>query len=111
MVARPRNTLFLELSRSPSDRGGDAFGGDEVAEFLAEFGLGRVERADDVEPGIQRGAEAGGVGAAVDRALRRKERFWGDQRQPLGIAQARFAQLGERHDTVYHAEIERGAGI
>src|SRR5689334_16977742 len=73
MVARPRSTLFLELSRSPSDRGGDAFGGDDVAEFLAEFGLRRVERADDVEPGVERGAEAGGVGAAVDRTFRRKE--------------------------------------
>ena len=68
----PGVALFLELSRSPPDRGGDAFGGDDVAEFLAEFGLGRVERADDVEPGVERGAEAGG-GSAIDRALVRKE--------------------------------------
>src|SRR5438067_10405490 len=96
----PGVALFLELSRSPPDRGGDAFGGDDVAEFLPEFGLGRIERADDVEPGVERGAEAGGVGAAIDRTLRRVERLRGDQRQPLGIAQARLAQLGERNDTV-----------
>src|SRR5947209_19822767 len=91
----PRVALFLELSRSPPDRGGDAFGGDDVAEFLAEFGLGRVERADDVQPGVERGAETGGVGAAVHRTLECEERFRGDQRQSLGIAQACLAQLGQ----------------
>src|SRR5215472_11044296 len=106
-----RIVSFPELRRAPSDGGGDALGGDNFAEPLAEFGPGRVERADDIEAGIKRGAEAGGIGAAVDRALRRIERFRRNQRQALGPAQACLAQLGERHDTVDHAEIERRPGV
>src|SRR5215472_6313186 len=106
-----RIVSFPELRGAPSDGGGDALGGDNFAEPLAELGLRRVERPDDVEPGIERGAEAGGIGAAVDRALCRIERFRGNQRQPLRPPQARLAQLGERHDAVDHAELERRPGV
>ncbi len=41
--------LFLELRGAPADGGGDALGGDDLAEALAELGLGRIERRDDVE--------------------------------------------------------------
>jgi hypothetical protein len=61
--------LFPELCRPPSDRGGYAFGRDHFAKFLTELGPGRVERADDVEPGVKGGAEAGGIGATIDRTL------------------------------------------
>src|SRR5215470_12833478 len=101
---RLRIVSFPELRGAPTDGGGDALGSDDFAEPLAELGPRRVERAEDVEPGIKRGAEAGGVGAAVDRALRRVERFRGDQREALRPAQACLAQFGERHDAVDHAE-------
>jgi hypothetical protein len=50
--------LFLKL--------GGKLGGDDVAEFDAELGARRVERSDDVEPGIKRRAEPGGVSGAVE---------------------------------------------
>ncbi|TMJ56475.1 MAG: hypothetical protein E6G90_05645, partial [Alphaproteobacteria bacterium] len=81
-----RGALLLELRGPPPDRGGHAFGRDHFAELLAELGLGRVERADDVEAGINRGAKAGGVGPAVDRTLGGVERFRRNQREPLGPA-------------------------
>jgi hypothetical protein len=61
--------LLSELRRAPPDRGRHALAGDDIAEFGAELGLGRIERADDIEPGMECGAEAGGVSAAIDRAL------------------------------------------
>src|SRR5206468_2386766 len=109
--AAQRARLFPELGRPPPDGGGDALGGDHFAELLTELGPGRVEWADDVEAGVKRRAEAGGVGAAVDCALSRVERFRRNQREPLGPAQARFAQLRERHDAVDHAERECGLGV
>src|SRR5215468_5145969 len=61
----PRSRLFPELRRPPSDGGGNALGCDDVAELPAEFRLRRIERADDVEPGVKRSAEAGRVGPAI----------------------------------------------
>ena len=70
-----KRRLLAKLCGAPSDGGGDALAGDDLAETLAEFGLGRVERADDIEPGVECRAEAGGIGAAIDRPLGRIERF------------------------------------
>ena len=67
--------LLLELCGAPADRRRNTLGGNDLAEFPAEFGVGRVERADCVEPGVKRGAKPGGVGAAVDRALCRVQRL------------------------------------
>src|SRR5262249_47188663 len=84
----PRSRLFPELRRPPSDGGGNALGCDDVAELPAEFRLRRIERADDVEPGVKRSAEAGRVGPAIDGALRRVERLPRHHRHPLRIPPA-----------------------
>jgi hypothetical protein len=75
------------------------------------FGCGRVKRTDDIEPGIERGAKPGCVSDAVDRALRRIECLGRDQRQALCVGEARRAQLGERHNTIDHGEVERGLRV
>ena len=65
LVEEGRRFLFLELRRPPPYCGRDAFRGDHFTELRPEFRLGRVKRADDVEPGINRSAETRGVGAAI----------------------------------------------
>ena len=72
--------LFLELGGTPADGGGNALGGDDVAEFDAEFSVRRIERADDVESDIKRRAEVCSVSGAVDRALGGIKGFRRDQR-------------------------------
>ena len=67
--------LFLQLRRPPLNSGRDALRRDDLPKLGAELSLGRIERTDDVEPGVERGAEPGGVSAAIDRALGRVERF------------------------------------
>jgi hypothetical protein len=52
--------LFLELCRPSPYRGRDALGGDHFTELSSEFRLCRVKRADNVEPGVNRGAETCG---------------------------------------------------
>ena len=75
------------------------------------FGCGRVKRTDDIEPGIERGAKPGCVSDAVDRALRRRSCLGRDQRQALCVGEAHRAQLGERHNTIDHGEVERGLRV
>src|SRR5207245_10694970 len=67
--------LLPELRGPPPHCGRNSLGGDEFTELGSEFGLRRVERADDVEPGIKGCAETCGVGAAIDRALCRVKGF------------------------------------
>ena len=67
--------LFLELRRPPPYCGRNPLGGDDLAKLRSKFRLGRVKRADDVESGINRGAETRGVGAAIDRTFGRVEGF------------------------------------
>src|ERR1700730_15996456 len=49
-VRIPRLDPKSELRRPPPYCGRDAFGGDHFTELRPEFRLGRVKRADDVEP-------------------------------------------------------------
>src|SRR5215472_18323306 len=84
-----KRRLLPELCRPPANGGGHALAFDDLAKPLTELGLGRVERADGVEPGIECGAKAGRIGAAIDRALGRVERLGRNQRQPLGPVEAR----------------------
>src|SRR5689334_17042924 len=65
-LSKPQRPLFLELRRAPAHCGRHALGGSDLAETCAELGGGRVERADHVEPGKERGAESGGVCDAVN---------------------------------------------
>ena len=71
LLLKPRRPLFLELRRAPAHCGRHALGSCDLAKTRAELGGGRVKRADHVEPGIERGAEPGGVCDAVNRTLGR----------------------------------------
>jgi hypothetical protein len=63
------------LSAAPADA--------KYAVRFRRLGGGRVKRADHVEPGIERGAEPGGVCDAVNRTVGRVERLGRDQRSRL----------------------------
>src|SRR5207237_8030600 len=72
----------LELGRAPPQGRAETLFLADLVECLADLGRRRVERREHVEPGADRVAEAGGVGAATQRALGRDERLRADQRQP-----------------------------
>src|SRR5262249_56555649 len=91
-------SLVLELRATPGERGLKSIPASDLLEFLADFGRGRVERRAYVEARLQRIAETGDVGAAVDRELGGGERLGCDQRHALcGFHGCRGAFLGAGH--------------
>jgi len=67
MADRCRGLLQLaELPAPPFQRGLEPVGRDPAAELLADLGLGGIERDERVDARLERGAQAGDLGAAVD---------------------------------------------
>ena len=67
--------------------GGDAFARDDLAEVLAEFGLGRVERADDVEAGEECAARNRAASAAR-QGMNKRSRYC--ERQQRNLSRSRL---------------------
>src|SRR5262244_2293505 len=92
-ISRALGSFVLELRAPPGERGFESVPASDLFEFLANFGRGRVERRAHVEARLQRIAETGDVGAAVDRELGSGERLGCNQRHALCVFHGCRAQL------------------